>query len=58
MPSFRYVAIAPGGALTQGIMEAADAAAVIDRLRRQGNIPMRAEPAERSRLSGWTLTLP
>ncbi len=58
MPSFRYVAIAPGGALTQGVMEAADAAAVIDRLRRQGNIPMRAEPAERSHLSGLTLTLP
>ena len=24
MPSFRYMAIAPGGALTQGEMEAAD----------------------------------
>jgi general secretion pathway protein F len=58
MASFRYVAIAPGGALTQGVMEAADVASVIDRLRRQGNIPMRAEPAERGRLADWIPTLP
>jgi general secretion pathway protein F len=58
MPAFRYVAIAPGGAVTQGVMEAADVASVIDRLRRQGNIPMRAEPAERGRLSDWIPTLP
>jgi len=58
MPAFRYVAIAPGGAVTQGVMEAADVASVIDRLRRQGNIPMRAERAERGRLSDWIPTLP
>ena len=53
MPAFRYVAIAPGGTLTQGVMEAQDAAAVIARLRRQGNIPMRAEPAR----AGWAAGL-
>jgi len=52
MPAFRYVAIAPGGAVTQGVMEADDEAAVIARLRRQGNIPMRAEPARGSRGAG------
>jgi general secretion pathway protein F len=48
MPVFRYTAIVPGGALTQGMMEAADKAAVVAALRRQGNIPMRAEPARGS----------
>lgn len=54
---FRYVAIAPGGALTQGVMEAPDEAAVVDRLRRQGCIPMRAEPAA-GRRPRWLPALP
>lgn len=44
MPAFRYIAIGPDGALTRGRMEAPNQAAVIERLRRQGSLPMRAEP--------------
>jgi general secretion pathway protein F len=47
MPSFRFTAIDPGGQMRRGVMEAPSAAFVIDRLQRDGNIPMRAEPA------GW-----
>jgi general secretion pathway protein F len=45
MAAFRYVAIDPAGKLARGVMEAADEAAVVSRLRQQGHIPMRAEPA-------------
>ena len=45
MASFRYVAITPAGEMTRGAMDAASAQAVIDALRRQGNIPVRADPA-------------
>jgi general secretion pathway protein F len=51
MPSFRHVAIGPGGVLSQGVMEAASEAAVVEQLRRQGSIPMRIEPADRGRLA-------
>jgi general secretion pathway protein F len=44
MAAFRYLAIAPTGELTRGIMEAPSEAEVVARLRRQGSIPMRAEP--------------
>ena len=44
MPAFRYVAIAPSGETTRGIMEAACEADVVANLQRQGSIPMRAEP--------------
>ena len=44
MPAFRYLAIAPDGTLTRGRMEAPSEAAVVERLRRQGNLPMRTEP--------------
>jgi general secretion pathway protein F len=47
MPAFRFVAIDPSGQIRSGTMDAPDAAFVIDRLQRDGNIPMRAEPA------GW-----
>jgi general secretion pathway protein F len=57
MPEFRYVAIAPGGALTQGVMEADDAAAVIARLRHEGSIPMRAEPATKGGLGDMVPSL-
>lgn len=46
MPMFRYVALTPGGERQTGTMEAATEAAVIDRLQRQGNIPVKAEPAD------------
>jgi general secretion pathway protein F len=44
MASFRYRAIAPGGEVVRGVMEAASEAEVVAQLRRQGRIPMRAEP--------------
>lgn len=44
MASFRYVAIAPTGELTRGLMDAGSEAEVVARLQRQGSIPMRAEP--------------
>jgi general secretion pathway protein F len=46
MPSFRYTAITPTGETTTGLMEAASEQAVVELLRRQGNLPMRAEPAD------------
>jgi general secretion pathway protein F len=46
MTSFRYKAITQAGEVTVGVMEAATEGAVIERLRRDGNIPVRAEPAE------------
>ena len=46
MPAFRFTAIDAQGQIQRGTMEAPDKAAVIDRLQRQGHVPMRAEPAE------------
>jgi general secretion pathway protein F len=45
MAEFRFVAIDPAGKRTTGAMEANDAAEVIARLQRTGNIPVSAEPA-------------
>lgn len=45
MPLFRYTAIDRAGVTQRGEMEAADEAAVIARLQRDGSIPVRAEPA-------------
>lgn len=47
MPAFRYLAIDSSGQMQRGTMEARDETALIDRLQRQGQIPMRAEPASR-----------
>jgi general secretion pathway protein F len=49
MPSFRYTAISPTGETIQGLLDAASEKAVIEQLRRQGNLPMRAEPADQGR---------
>ena len=49
MPSFRYTAITPAGETSTGLMEAPSEQAVIDILRRQGSLPMRAEPADGAR---------
>jgi general secretion pathway protein F len=46
MAAFRFTAIDAQGQVQRGIMEAPDQAAVIERLQRQGHVPMRAEPAE------------
>ncbi|GGF23650.1 type II secretion system protein GspF [Aliidongia dinghuensis] len=51
MPAFRFTAIDPQGQVQRGVMEAPDQAAVIDRLQRQGHMPMRAEPATGG---GWS----
>ena len=51
MSEFRYTAIGPGGELQRGSMEAACEADVIDRLRRQGSLPVRAETASKSPLA-------
>lgn len=52
MPAFRFTAIDAQGQIQRGTMEAPDQATVIDRLQRQGHVPMRAEPAEAG--SRWT----
>jgi general secretion pathway protein F len=48
VPHFRFTAIDSGGQLRSGVMEAPDAASVIDRLHRDGNIPVRTKLAGRS----------
>ncbi len=45
MPAFRFVALDPAGRTTRGVMDAASEAEVVNRLQRQGSIPLRAEPA-------------
>jgi general secretion pathway protein F len=52
VPSFRYTAISPAGETMRGVIEAADEAAVIETLRKQGNIPVRADPAASGFLAG------
>jgi general secretion pathway protein F len=47
MPSFRWSAINGGGDVVRGVMEAPDRSAVVDRLQRQGQIVLRADPADR-----------
>ena len=47
MPSFRWSAINGGGDVARGVMEAPDRSAVVERLQRQGQIVLRADPAER-----------
>src|SRR6202007_557217 len=54
MPSFRWSAINGGGETVSGVMEAPDRGGVVERLQRQGQIVLRAEPADRRRgLSEW-----
>lgn len=48
MPEFRFVAIDRSGQVNRGVMEAPDEAHVITRLQREGNIPIRAEPADKT----------
>ncbi len=49
MPSFRYTAVSPAGELVQGVLDAPSEQAVIEKLRQQGSLPMRAEAADTSR---------
>jgi len=46
MPSFRYTAITAAGDTTTGLMDAPNEQALLELLRRQGSLPMRAEPAD------------
>ena len=46
MPSFRWSAINGGGEVVHGVMEAPDRAWVVDRLQRQGQTVLRADPAD------------
>ncbi|HEX4615206.1 MAG TPA: type II secretion system F family protein [Stellaceae bacterium] len=46
MPSFRWSAVTPAGEVVNGVSEAADCAIVVERLQRQGQIVLRAEPAD------------
>jgi general secretion pathway protein F len=52
VPSFRYTAITPAGETTRGVMDADSEAAVIALLRKQGNIPVRADQAANGFLAG------
>jgi general secretion pathway protein F len=49
MAAFRWAAINGGGDVVRGVMEAPDRAAVVERLQRQGQIVLRADPADRRR---------
>ena len=51
MPSFRWSAINSGGEVVHGLSDAADRASVVERLQRQGQIVLRAEPAGRRALA-------
>ncbi|MGC2201830.1 MAG: type II secretion system F family protein [Stellaceae bacterium] len=45
MPSFRWSAVNPGGEVVRGLMEAPDRGTVVERLQRQGQVVLRADPA-------------
>src|SRR6266478_3124166 len=49
MPSFRWSAVDGGGDVVHGVMDAPDRAVVVERLQRQGQIVLRADPADRRR---------
>src|SRR5271166_6470429 len=49
MPSFRWSAINSGGDVVRGVTEAPDRTAVVEQLQRQGQIVLRADPADRRR---------
>src|SRR2546428_7755776 len=57
MPVFIYRAADRRGQTVDGVMEAPDARAVVERLHRDAFYPIRVEPhAERRRLGGFTLS--
>lgn len=54
MPRFHYRAIATGGKIVEGVIEAADEAALVAQLRRQGSIVMRASPDRLQKRTGFS----
>lgn len=52
MAQFRYTAVGAGGDVQRGILEAASEAEAVAKLRRQGSLPMRAEPMAEGILGG------
>ena len=50
MPSFRWSAVTAGGDVVSGVTEAPDQASIVERLQRQGQIVLSAEPADRRNL--------
>jgi general secretion pathway protein F len=57
MARYHYRAIATGGKIVEGVMEAPDEASLVSQLRRQGSIVMRASPERLQRSSSFNLTL-
>jgi general secretion pathway protein F len=57
MPFFHWSAINGGGEVVHGVMEAPDRGWVVDRLQRQGQTVLRADPADRRRGLGNFLQL-
>src|SRR5271167_222489 len=57
MPSFRWSAINGGGEVVHGLMDAPDRIAVVERLQRQGQTVLRADPAEGRRGLGELLQI-
>ena len=55
MPAFRYTAIGAAGKLSQGVLDVADEMALVEHLRRQGSILMKAEPDSRRRLAAFEI---
>jgi len=53
MPTFRYRAVAASGNIVEGEMEAATRAAVVERLRDQGHLPIRADEVAGSAISNF-----
>jgi general secretion pathway protein F len=49
MPQFRWSAVSSGGDVLSGVMDAPDQRAVVERLQRQGQVVLRADPADRRR---------
>jgi general secretion pathway protein F len=47
MPSFRWSAVTAGGDVVSGVSEAPDQTAIVERLQRQGQTVLSAEPADR-----------
>ncbi|HEY2539386.1 MAG TPA: type II secretion system F family protein [Stellaceae bacterium] len=57
MPSFRWSAVNGGGEVVHGVMEASDRAGVVERLQRQGQTVLRADPTELRRGLGDLLQI-